>query len=124
MWRAFIQSLSSDCTFNVPVVPETLAAAQKCLQVEFPAELVELLSESDGVQGEDGLGLVWPLERIVNDNLSFRAQPDFRELYMPFDCLLFFGDAGNGDQFAFSICAGAIGRPDIFAWEHENDSRS
>jgi hypothetical protein len=43
---------------------------------------------------------------------------------MPFDHLLFFGDAGNGDQFAFSIQAdGAIHRPDVFAWNHEDDSR-
>ena len=41
-----------------------------------------------------------------------------------FDPLLFFADAGNGDQFAFVITAGKIRRPDIFAWDHENDSRT
>ena len=124
MWRTFIQSLSGDCAFSSPAAADAIAAAQRSLQVEFPAELLELLSESDGVRGQYGLGLIWPLERIVADNLSFRANPDFRELYMPFDCLLFFGDAGNGDQFAFSICAGVIRRDDVFAWEHEDDSRS
>lgn len=44
---------------------------------------------------------------------------------MPFEHLLFFGDAGNGDQFAFPIHAdGTINRPDIFLWNHEMDSRS
>jgi hypothetical protein len=43
---------------------------------------------------------------------------------MPFDSFLFFGDAGNGDQFAFTICGGIVRRPDVFAWDHENDSRS
>ena len=41
---------------------------------------------------------------------------------MPFDPLLFFADAGNGDQFAFPITtAGA--RNDVFVWTHEDDSR-
>lgn len=56
--------------------------------------------------------------------MIFRQSVDFRELYMPFDCLLFIADAGNGDQFAYSIVGGAIRRDDIFAWDHENDSRS
>jgi hypothetical protein len=42
---------------------------------------------------------------------------------MPFDALLFFGDAGNGDQFAYGILDGEVRMPDIFAWDHENDSR-
>ena len=42
---------------------------------------------------------------------------------MPFDPLLFFDDAENGDQFAFSILKGEIRRPDVFAWNHEDDSR-
>jgi len=90
----------------------------------FPAELVSLLSESDGIQGQYGLGLVWPLARIVADNLAFRSNANFQDLYMPVDCLLFFADAGNGDQFAYAICGGQIQRPDIFAWDHEQDSRS
>lgn len=39
---------------------------------------------------------------------------------MSFDQLLFFADAGNGDQFAFSM----LGRFDVFAWDHETDSRT
>jgi hypothetical protein len=42
---------------------------------------------------------------------------------MPFDNLLFFADAGNGDQFAFPIQAGEVRRPDVFCWNHEDDSR-
>jgi hypothetical protein len=41
---------------------------------------------------------------------------------MPFDSLLFFADAGNGDQFAFPI-TGARVRDDVFVWDHESDSR-
>lgn len=62
-----------------------------------------------------------PLERIKNDNLAFRADPDFASRYMPFGPLLFFADAGNGDQFAFVL----RDRPtDVFVWAHETDSRT
>ena len=80
----------------------------------MPDELKALLSESNGVHGEYELGLIWPIERIVKDNLEFRQTPVFRDLYMPFDPLLFFADAGNGDQFAFAILDGEIRRSDIF----------
>ncbi|MDQ4123150.1 MAG: SMI1/KNR4 family protein [Acidobacteriota bacterium] len=43
---------------------------------------------------------------------------------MPFDSLLFFADAGNGDQFAFRILKGEIRRNDVFVWNHEDDSRT
>lgn len=42
---------------------------------------------------------------------------------MPFDPLLFFGDAGNGDQFAFRLVSGLRDK-DIYVWNHENDSRT
>jgi len=40
---------------------------------------------------------------------------------MPFDALLFFGDAGTGDLFGL---VPHTGRPDVFAWNHEDDSRT
>jgi SMI1 / KNR4 family (SUKH-1) len=49
----------------------------------------------------------------------FRANPEFARLYMPFD-LLFFADAGNGDQFAFVL---RDSRKVVFVWDHESDSR-
>ncbi len=86
--------------------------------------LRELLSETDGVLGEYDLPLIWTLSRIVEDNLHFRANANFKTLYMPFDCLLFFSDGGNGDQFAFAIQNGEVRRSDIFVWNHEDDSRT
>jgi hypothetical protein len=65
------------------------------------------------------------VQRIAEDNLRFRSNKDFKSLYMPFSDLLFIADAGNGDQFAFPIDAdGAIRRPDVFVWNHEDDSRT
>jgi hypothetical protein len=43
---------------------------------------------------------------------------------MSFNSLLFFADAGNGDQFAFAIRNGQIRSSDVYVWNHENDSRN
>ncbi len=123
MWRDLITSLTNVATFAGPASSRHLAEAEKDLCIVFPDELRELLSESDGVNGAYGLGVVWPLARIREDNLQFRSNPDFRALYMPFDCLLFFGDAGDGDQFGYAILDGAIRRDDVYRWSHENDGR-
>ncbi|MFB7909715.1 SMI1/KNR4 family protein [Kitasatospora sp. NPDC059146] len=97
-----------------------LAEAERRLGFGLPGELGELLLESDGVIGRTWVDTVWPVERIVEQNLLFRSDRSFAELYMPFDALLFFGDNGGGDQFAF---VRTPVRPDIFVWEHESDSR-
>ncbi|WP_295694157.1 hypothetical protein [Lapillicoccus sp.] len=41
-------------------------------------------------------------------------------MHLPVDGLVFFADAGNGAQFAISL----RGPQDIFAWKHEDDSRT
>lgn len=125
MWKEFIRNLTADCEFRAAALTGQLDDAEARLGVRFPDSLRSLFGESDGVEGEYGLGLIWPLDRIVKDNLDFRRRPDFQDVYMPFDHLLFFADAGNGDQFAFPINAdGVIHRGDVFAWSHEDDSRT
>jgi hypothetical protein len=122
VWRELIQR-SFNAAVTDGVSAQALQVAEVDLGVPLPRGLRELLSETDGVMGEYGLNLIWPLQRIVADNQAFRTNEDFRQLYMPFDPLLFFGDAGNGDQFAFVIRGGQVRSSDIFAWDHENDSR-
>ena len=124
MWIDFINSLSDTCKFLQPASEKDITGAETALNIELPEELKNLLIESNGVIGEYGVDLVWTLERIVQDNISFRRSEDFKELYMPFDHLLFFADAGNGDQFAFSILNGSITKDDIYVWNHEDDSRT
>ena len=124
MWTGLIQNLTSKHEFFSPTNREEILKAEQLLGVLLPDELKDLLKESNGVYSEYGLGLIWPLERIIKDNLDFRQTPDFKDLYMPFEPLLFFADAGNGDQFAFVILDGEVRQTDIFVWNHENDSRS
>ena len=124
MWRELIQKLENECEFNLPASHNDITAVENSLGVSLPSELKGLLEESNGVYGEYGLGLIWSTERIVHDNLVFRQTPVFKEMYMPFDHLLFFADAGNGDQFAFAILNGVMHRPHIFVWNHIDDGRT
>jgi hypothetical protein len=103
MWREKLLTLGTDVRFHEPAHQERLDEVERALSVAVPSDLASLLRETDGVTDRYGAGLVWATERIISDNRSFRFSPDFANLYMPFDALLFFADAGNGDQFAFPI---------------------
>ena len=119
-----IASLAGDAEFGVGADQVRLAAAETKLGIIIPSGLRDFLKEADGVRADHGAGVIWPIARIVSENLAFRSDSDFRELYMPFDDLLFFADDGGGDQFAFAIHAdGRIHKNDIFRWEHESDGR-
>ena len=109
-----------EATFRPPVQAEAVASAETTLGHSLPNDLGQVLAESDGIEGEYGLGLVWSLDRITADNASFRTDESFRDLFMPFDGLVFFADAGNGDQFALSL----TGNCEVYVWDHETDSRS
>lgn len=124
MWCEFIENISSNCRFNQSSAWAEIDQVKRELNVDLPDELGDLLKESNGVFGEYDLGLLWSTESILKRNREFRSSEDFKDLYMPFDCLLFIADAGNGDQFAYSIVNGQIRRNDIFVWNHEDDSRT
>lgn len=123
MWKEFINNLTKDSEYLLPVKEDEIYKAEQVLNVKFTEELKSLLLETNGIKGEFQVDLIWSLNRIMNDNIQFRNYSDLTELYMPFDCLLFFADAGNGDLFAYSILDGKIRRNDVFVWNHENDSR-
>jgi hypothetical protein len=109
-----------------------IAVAENQLAVKLPMRHRSLLLETNGVM--DMLSIdggewfksgwfLWPLDKILEENLEIRSDDNMRERYMPLDCFLFFADAGNGDLFAYSVVSGEIRYGDVFAWRHENDSR-
>ncbi|MFF3419734.1 SMI1/KNR4 family protein [Streptomyces sp. NPDC002698] len=120
MWRETAAQTFPGVGLREAVQESGLAVAQERLGRTLPAELRALLLESDGVIGHTDTDTVWPLDRIVEQNLLFWSDETLARLYMPFDAFLFFGDNGGGDQFAF---VQRPERPDIFVWEHESDSR-
>jgi hypothetical protein len=123
-WEQLVRRFDSDATFERPATPIQLRSVEQALRVHQPAELEEVLLEADGITGDYGSGVIWSVGEIEQRNRQFRTSLDFRDLYMPFDHLLFFGDDGAGDQFAFAIHAdGRIHKQDVYRWEHETDSR-
>jgi hypothetical protein len=120
MWKDAAANALHTAEFRAPVDATAPAEAERRLGRTLPAQLAALLRETNGVVGEYGTDVVWSLERIVEENLLFWSPDTFPGLYMPFYPLLFFGDNGGGDQFAFVLTPE---RPDIFVRDHENDSR-
>ena len=123
MWRGLITSFLDNCKFTDPTTEKDVLIVEQTLGVKLPLDLKGLLFETNGVIGDYGSQLIWNLTRIRNDNLEFRNSKMFKEIYMPFDHLLFFADAGNGDQFAYSIIDASVRKDDIYVWNHEDDSR-
>jgi hypothetical protein len=122
VWREKLETFDPDIRFHQPARPEQLDELERAFSGGVPTDLAALLRESNGVSDRYGAGLVWSTARIISGNHSFRSSPEFANVYMSFAALLFFADAGNGDQFAFPITA-AGPRDDVFVWDHEDDSR-
>jgi|SRR5580765_574010 len=124
-WKTLVTSVAPDAEFGEPATETRLSALEQTLGVHLPEEFRQLLLEFDGLIADFGADVVWSVAQIEKQNRLFRTEKSFRTLYMPFDNLLFFGDDGGGDQFAFPIHAdGEIHKLDIFRWEHETDARS
>ncbi|MFE1883504.1 SMI1/KNR4 family protein [Streptomyces diastatochromogenes] len=121
MWTAVVAALPGTTVFQPPAAESSLLRCATVLGHALPADLAALLRESNGIEGEYGAGLIWSAERIVSENQTLREDGDLATLYMPFDPLLFFADAGNGDLFALLP---GLRRPDVFVWNHEDDSRT
>ncbi|GGP77206.1 SMI1/KNR4 family protein [Streptomyces griseoincarnatus] len=120
MWRDLIESFPSDES-DGPADPSLLDRIESELGQSLPSDLRSFLLESDGLTDEYGTDVVWSAQRILDDNMHFRGDEQFRSLYMPFDSLMFFGDNGGGDQFAF---VRVPERNEVFVWDHETDSRN
>src|SRR5688572_3584553 len=123
MWRELVSQLFGAARFRAPAAAHELQEVESALRVTLPADLRSLLLESNGVAAYYSAPLVWSAAEMIEQNLLFRRNPDFRDLYMPFDALFFFGAEGNGDQFAYRILDGEIREPWIYEWSHESDNR-
>jgi hypothetical protein len=123
MWKQLIAELNQDHQFFPPATETNLSEAEKKLGALFPRDLRALLAESNGVLGPIGLGLLWPVDEIAQANLDFRSNEDFRGRFASFDQLLFFGDSGTGDQFAYVLKTDRVQDPAIIEWDHETDRR-
>ena len=132
-WKTYLHildlpNIKSIFRLNLPATDSQLKDLQEHFQLnELPGELLELYKQTDGIEeylDNNKIGeLIWPIKRVIETNKDFRSHPHFKDLYMSFEQLLFFADAGNGDLFGFITLEGDFDREDIFVWNHENDSR-
>ena len=124
-WKQLVTRYASDAKFARPTTEPQLAEVEQSLGIKLPSGLREFLLEADGFTAPYRSHVIWSAAEITKQNRLFRTTVAFRELYMPFDPLLFFGDYGGGDLFAFAIQAdGQIHNHYVFRWDHENDGRS
>ncbi|WP_406723691.1 SMI1/KNR4 family protein [Streptomyces sp. GD-15H] len=121
MWTEALAVLPGTTVFQPPAAEASLLRCATVLGHPLPADLAALLRESNGVEGEYGAGLIWSAERTVSENRTRRQDSEFAALYMPFEPLRFFADAGNGDLFGL---LSGLRRPDVFVRDHEDDSRT
>ena len=127
-WQKIVNKIEGQLTkfqLNRPNYEVSKIASE--FKVELPLELVEFYRETNGISeimNVEKIGdLIWDIQRLIQENKEYRTNQVFKELYMPFDCLLFIGDSGNGDNFGYSIQKNSINKTDIFTWNHEDDSR-
>ncbi len=120
MWRNLVLRFPH-VELRDPATAGALTAIESRTGQKFPQSLRSLLMETDEIDAQYGTELVWRTEKIFAENVAFRDNEQFLNLYMPFDALLFFGDNGAGNQFAF---VRSPEREDIFVWDHETDSRT
>nr|WP_184174614.1 SMI1/KNR4 family protein [Rhabdobacter roseus] len=124
-----MQDETNGFSFNPPAPANLIFYVKRQFGLdELPKELEELYRQTNGIiqtiNGEKIGELIWTIERVIETNKKYRTLPDFKELYMSFEQLLFFSDAGNGDLFGFVTLNGRFEKNDIFVWNHEEDSRT
>jgi SMI1-KNR4 cell-wall len=124
-WVELVASLCRRSDYANPEPAENLAALERSLAITLPARLREFLFEHGPLRDRHEGTVVWSAAEIEARNREFRVAEALRELYMPFDHLLLFGERGNGDLFAFPVQGdGVVHNNDVFLWEHETDARS
>jgi hypothetical protein len=124
-WLERAKACFSDATAPGLVSDREIERVEKRLGRSLPLPLGEIYRECGGVLARHSTPLVMPLDQLVERNEWLQNTTSIADLYMPFDHLLFFGEEGNGDLYAFPIAMdGGYGNRNIYEWNHENDSRS
>jgi hypothetical protein len=124
-WKQLTNSYAPDAEFGRPATEAQIAVAERSLGLRLPEQLREFWLEADGFTADYGSRVIWSVGHFEEQNRQFRTTPPFKDLYMPFDHLLLFGDHSGGDYFAFAIHAdGQIHKRDVFRWDHETDGRA
>jgi len=122
MWKDLIQNISTGCIYGEPASIEDIEVLEKLFSIQIPKELRSLLYETNGINDSYGYSLIWSIEKITRENLNLGER--LEDVYLPFNNLLFFADARNGDMFGYSISDRSIKQNDIYLWNHRNNEQT
>ncbi|WP_342032906.1 SMI1/KNR4 family protein [Priestia megaterium] len=117
-----MQNISTGCVYGEPASIEDIEVLEKLFSIQIPKELRSLLYETNGVNDSYGYSLIWSIEKIIRENLNLGER--LEDIYLPFNNLLFFSDARNGDMFGYSISDRSIKQNDIYLWNHGNNEQT
>jgi hypothetical protein len=117
MWTAWLRAIDDYgvvVELSDPADETTIDALEDQLGLDLPEDLRSLLLETDGLVDDAGGEPVWPVERIVEENLALGRDGDTPVLPEGADAdLLFFGDTGGDDLFVYRLGGN---RPDVYLW--------
>lgn len=89
-WIDYVKDISNEYSFSPPASKSEINQITTELCAELPEKLLGLYNETNGVFDSFGCPLIWATSQIVKDNLFFRNFKDYKDMYMPFNHLLFF----------------------------------
>ena len=123
MWRELITQLDtkSEIVLSAPVAEDQLIDVEQSLAIQFPDNLRGLLLETDGITDIFGVQIIWSIDWIKRNNLANRQDDLVANTFAQYGNLLFFADAGNGDEYAFLITKDKVEKGDVYGWKHEDD---
>lgn len=120
-WRQRLREWCPRVEMRAPARLTDLHDLEQALELTLPRDLRSVLAASNGVRTPFGTP-VWTTTTILETNRLFRTE--MADLYMSFNGLVFFGDDGDGDQFAFRVVAGEVDARSVYRWSHDDDSRT
>lgn len=125
-WKELFLKAKTDALFFSPASDEQIINAEKTLKRALPPELRSFFKFSNGLglSKKDNYHLVKNLGEIVKENYEFWNTPNYKEAYMPLDCLFFFGSPGvDGIQFTVPITKNDTFSSFVYSWNPYDDSR-
>jgi hypothetical protein len=109
----------SQLQLNPPAPNPTIIESE--FKLNMPLELIDFYKETNGIveiMDEEVIGdLIWSVERLIQENQSYRTNPEFEDW-------LFIADAGNGDNFGYAIHENSIPSTNLYVWNHEDESKT
>ncbi|MBD3212418.1 MAG: SMI1/KNR4 family protein [Candidatus Lokiarchaeota archaeon] len=123
-WKNKISIISDEWKIIDPADPDLIVEIEQTFHIKLPEEFLNLYNATNGVKDQFSYDIIFPDKDLLKRNQEMRTNDGFKNLYMPFDHLLFIGEYGNGDLFGYPITMNReIKKRSIFIWNHENDSR-